>query len=881
MKLSFLKKIVTQLENLLNRIRTRIPGLPSNRSVFSAVGLVIAVAILLGTIQFLLAPKDKFTTFTLPYEQNFDDVNLRRWFLGDGVWTIRDSALAQTVGGDTSAQVFIPSKLIEDTPYHASVYITLKKDTREAGISFNAQYPNMTAKQQRIYLSRPDPNTLFLVAGYMDTSGSFITQIQVPLSINTTEFRLDLYVYQNTYIVQLNGQKLIEDRPLFYKNGLIGFYTLGPAIFDTFKLTSADNPNPGNLVYTSDFDQNPGGAGWVPFAGTWKIADKKMVQSDPVVLNAGMGYETSTFQNFTLRATFNHNSGQGAGVLFNMPSPYQVNGAQVVRFSDQTDAVIWGYFDPNGAFTRQGFTSIPPAGTGLHNFQIFSGDSSFDVFLDDQLLVRDVPLQSKQGSIGLITSASSVAFSLVEVYPLFGVTGAPTGPLAPVSITGSPAHISKTPGQSTPVPKTPGPIVTKVNSTITSPTKPKPVNGGPTPGILTNTGSVHVRSTSTVSGNAKTTPVPATPGSTGSTTGPVDSSGAVIGGQSPYHGVFTGKLSDQNWVAINGAWSFQNGNFVQTRTDGFDLTAIYTKTTYKNFSYQIGLTHQQGSGAGLVFNMPNSDRLTGSSMVRYSDKRDNALIWGYFDANGVYKNQGYAEVNHAGTDHHTLRVTSGESSYSIYLDDRMVIQSVPFGSNQNNGYIGLLTSVASVAYDEVTVDGVGAAFKGNYSALDGFTDQRVVSGKWTIGNNTITQTVSNVADYLWNSGVQASVYTISSKITLPSGSSTVGGGFILNMSERGTKNNSYVVRFINGGKGILWGSNDANGKFKGQGTAKLNSNTQSMVLKVAVDAGKITISVDDKEIAANILITGVDGWIGMDAFGGPVIFQDLKLDVTQ
>ena len=211
----------------------------------------------------------------------------------------------------------------------------------------------------------------------------------------------------------------------------------------------------------------------------------------------------------------------------------------------------------------------------------------------------------------------------------------------------------------------------------------------------------------------------------------------------------------------------------------------------------------------------------------------------------------------------------------------MIIQSVPFGSNQNFGYIGLITSVASVVYDEVTVDGVGAAFKGNYSTLDGFTDQRVVSGKWTIGNNTITQTVTNVADYIWNSGVQASVYTISSKITLPNGAATAGGGFILNMSERGTKNNSYVVRFINGGKGILWGSYDANSKFKGQGTAKLNSGAQSMVLKIVVNAGKISIFVDDQQIAADVVITGVDGWIGLDAFGGPVIFQDLKLDVTQ
>ncbi len=852
--ISIIKAIIARLEALLNRLRARIPGLPSNRSVFAAAGLAFAVLILLAAFQLLLAPKQKFTTYTLPYEQNFDDVDLRRWFVGDGVWTIRDTALAQTVGGDTPGQAHIPFKLPEDAPYHASVYITLKKDSREAGISFNAQYPDLTSKQHRVYLSRPDKDTLELVAGYMDQTGSFITQVQVPLSINTTEFRLDLYVYSNTYLVQVNGQRLIDDRPLFYKNGLIGFYTLGPAIFDTFKLTAADNPNPGNLVYTSDFDQDPGGAGWVPFAGTWKIADKQMVQSDPIIINAGMGYESSSFQNFTLRATFNHLSGQGAGVLFNMPSPYQINGAHLVRYSDETDSIIWGYFDPNSGFNRQGYVPVAPAGSGPHTLQIFSGDTSYDLFLDDQLLARDVPLQSKQGNIGLVTSAASAGFSLVEVYPLFGVTGDPTGQLTPVSAAGTASPAAK--------PK----------STKPGPTKPGPTETGPAKPSATKVSPTKKPASTVVAGtqnSPKGSPTVITP------------AGATVGGQSPYHGTFTGKLADQDWVAISGDWRFQDGNFVQTRTDGYDLTTIYTKTAFKNFSYQVGLTHQQGSGAGLLFNLPNNDRLTGGSMVRYSDKRDNALIWGYFDANGVYKNQGYAEVNHAGTDHHTLRVTSGDQSYSIYLDDRLVVQSVPFISKQNNGYIGLLTSVASVTYDEVSVDGVGAAFKGNYTSLDGFTDQRIVSGKWTIGNNTITQTVPDVADYVWNTGVQASQYTVSANITLPKGTTTMGGGFIINMAQRGTKNSSYVVRLTKGGQGIWWGSYDAAGKFKGQGSAPLKADSLTFLVKIVVNSDKMTVFVNDQEIATDVPVTGVEGWVGLVSYGGPVTFQDVQLVVEQ
>jgi hypothetical protein len=825
-----IKDIIAKLSAMLDRLRTKIPGLPSNRVLFSAAGLVTVAVMIFAALQILVAPKQPVTTYTLPYTQTFDDVNLKRWFSASGVWTLRTGTIQQTVGGEEAGQMHIPLKVPEDTPYHASVFITLKKDTREAGLSFNAQYPNLIAKQHRVYISRMNPQTLELVAGYMDSTGAFLTQAQIPLSINTSEFRLDVYVYSNSYLVQVNGQRLIENRPLFYKNGMLGFYALGPAVFDTYQLTVAEDQNPGDMVYTSDFDQQPGGAGWVPISGTWEIASRQMTQSDSSTTDAAIGYETSTFQNYTLHATFNHLTGQGAGILFNMPSPYDINGAQLVRYADETDSIIWGYYDAKGIFTRQGYKDALPAGTATHTIQIFSGADSYDVFLDDAIIARDVPLQSIQGAVGLITSRSSAAFSNVQVFPLFGSTSDPVTALT-----------QSTPG-------------TKPN--ITS-----------TPTAIAATAS---KSTPT----AQATLQPA------SASTPVITGTAASGSTSPYHGVFSGKLSDAGWKILNGDWKFAEGNFVQSKIDGFDFAVAYTKSAFKNFSIQTGFTHVQGSGAGIVFNMPYTDRLAGASMVRYSDKRDNAIIWGYFDTTGVYKNQGYADVPNAGTDRHTLRVVGGDKSYSIYLDDRMIVQSVLYTSGYNSGYFGLVTSRAHVIYDEVAVDGVGAVFKGTYSSMDGFTDQRIVSGKWKIQNNKATQTVTDVSDYIWNTGVQASDYTISAKITLPN-TAISGGGFIIHMSERGTKNNSYIIRLKDGGSAIWWGEINAEGKFKGQGSTKIDKTGNASVLKLIVKLDKVTILVNDKEIVKDVTITSQDGWIGLLAYGGPVTFEDVKLDVNE
>ncbi len=809
---------------MLDRLRTKIPGLPSNRVLLPAAGLVMMAGVIFFALQIFVAPDQPVTTYTLPYTQTFDDVNLRRWFSQTGVWTIRTGTLMQTVGGEEAGQLHIPLKVPEDAPYHASVFITLKKDTKQAGLSFNVQYPEMIAKQHRVYIDRLNVATLELVAGYMDETGAFVTQARAPLSLNTTEFRLDVYVFGNSYLVQVNGQRMIENRPLFYQNGMVGFYALGSAVFDTYKLTAAENQNPGDMVYTSDFDLEPGGAGWVPISGAWQIASQQMVQSDPTFTDAAIGYETSVFENYTMRATFNHLDGQGAGALFNMPSPYAINGAHLVRYSDETDAMIWGYYDSQGVFTRQGFVDASPAGKDAHTLQVFSGVDSYDIFLDEDMIARDVPLMSRQGAVGLVTSRSSAAFSYVEVFPLFGTTSDPVAAMTQATATRQPT-------------------------------------GTPTTPTITPTSAVTQQPTGVVA----LTPVV------------ID---AVGGGDSPYHGVFNGKLSDAGWKILNGDWKFQDGSFVQARADGYDFAAVYTKTAFEHYSIQTGFAHVEGSGAGILFNMPDTDRLAGASMVRYSDRRDNAIVWGYFDKTGVYKNQGYADVPNAGADRHTLRVVGGEESYSIYLDDRLIVQAAPYESGYNAGFFGLVTSRSHVIYDEVAVDGVGAVFKGTYDSMDGFTDQRIVSGKWTIENNKATQIVTDVSDYVWNTGVQASKYTVSAKITLPDTSDS-GGGFIIHMAERGTKDNSYIIRLKDGGQAVWWGSINDEGKFKGQGSSKLQKTGNTFTLKLFVDLDKVTVFVNGEEVAKDIVVTSQEGWIGLLAYGGPLTFEDVILEVEE
>ncbi len=261
--------------------RMRVLGVPTGVRVLGAIAALAILIIALGFgLLRVLGPSERFTTFELPYTEDFESGDVKQWFAVSGVWSIRNETLAQITDLDERAHIFIPKKVADDQFYHLSTYITLSSKTRSTGINFNAQYPKLTQHMHQLYLNRVPTEEMLdgqasdqavealeLVAGYTDDSGEFIPQVTVPIAEDSVDYRLDLYVTDTTYAVQLNGQTLIEKRPLFYPNGVIGFHSLGPVKFDSLKITVAEDARPGELVYTSDFAQENGGGGWVPFAG--------------------------------------------------------------------------------------------------------------------------------------------------------------------------------------------------------------------------------------------------------------------------------------------------------------------------------------------------------------------------------------------------------------------------------------------------------------------------------------------------------------------------------------------------------------------------------------------------------------------------------------
>jgi len=792
-------------------------------------------------------PPEPFSTYTLPYSQGFEEVVITRWFAGGGDWTIRDGALMQADESIEAAQIFIPRWLVKGQPYRYSAQISLSDTAQAAGLSFNAQYPRIYSNHHRAIVARVlslskgrNGDQLELIAGYVDEVDGFQPQVSVPIPTEMQTLRLDVVVHEDTYDVQLNGQTMLEKRPLVYHDGLLGMYAAGgPVSFDNVVVSTAEDTAysvevlevesglsdaghyvAGDLVYTSQFAGVSGGTGWIPFSGTWNVENGALTQSDTTGYDLGIGYEGDVFQNYALQVALSHIEGSGGGVLFNMATPYQHLGAHMVRYSDTADGVFWGYFENNGDFIGQGYAKVDTPGnsearSSAHTFKILSGAKTYTIYLDDHIIARDIPLIRNYGYIGLITSRSAVAYHLVEMFGLLSDLWAETSEVPVVRDT---------------------PVATTGNAIFVEPE--------PTP-----TRTAHIVASDLV-----------------------------------YTGDFVDASSDTGWIPIRGDWQVAGAQRLLTQVDpaGYDYAIGYEGNTFQSYALQVSLAHLEGVGGGVLFNMALPYQLNGAHMVRYSDRAD-AIFWGYYDDTGDFIGQGYASVQAPGDASHTFKITSADTSYAIDVDGQPVARDIPLV--RNSGHIGLLTSRSAAAFGPIEVFTLGGRAEQPIQGTetgDLLGNLRIVSGDWAVDGSTIRQNSVETADFIVSTGVFAGVYSLETTITLPDDAEleNVGGGIIFHMPDQDSKKNAHMVRLVGSSGGAFWGYFDENEVFIGQGwTTVSNGDSTTYNLKVSIQYDTYDLFINGEDVANDVQLRRRDGWIGLLSYAGPVVFSDIQVTV--
>ncbi len=340
-----------------------------------------------------------------------------------------------------------------------------------------------------------------------------------------------------------------------------------------------------------------------------------------------------------------------------------------------------------------------------------------------------------------------------------------------------------------------------------------------------------------------------------------------------------GGFGDGSWQFITGAWRFEGDSLIQSQPDGFDHVANYVEP-FRNYVLSAQLRHTQGIGGGVVFNMQSRDAFARSHMVRF--KEDNTVMfWGFFDENNAFNGQGFAEMSIAEGELYKLDVHVKDSTYDIYLNDSLVLADNPLIYDQ--GYVGVTSSVSEVQFEDIQVyplggDAIGIAPEAN----DLLENVEAISGDWLFEGGQITQTNPDGFDFLTGLNLFAQNYSLSTTIDFSESDTAqdIGGGFIFHMPDRNSKNSAQLIRFMDGGRSILWGRYDAEANFSGEGSLEVPYDENGLQqLRINVIGDKYDIFVNDKLIVGDISLNANEGWIGLVSFSGPVTFTDVNLSL--
>ncbi|MEM7539181.1 MAG: hypothetical protein AAF639_43890 [Chloroflexota bacterium] len=608
-----------------------------------------------------------------------------------------------------------------------------------------------------------------------------------------------------------------------------------------FRLAGRTLPTVYNLPYYDDFAATQLNQ-WYVYGGNWRLAEGVLRQENEpseqlgIVIPLKVADDESRIQSYRISVDLQLDErARGAGILFGIQHPQIQYRTHVVQlFQEQGQLILrCGYMDENNDYQTQAGVGLDLPLDAARNarMQINVDPDVYSVQINNQLIVQDVPIVYKGGWVGLNSVGGPVAFDNIAVESTgFVVSEQPAQPEQPVQAAAV----------------------------------PPPAVPPPTGAIDINTIDVYDPNVLGLGDYA------AWP------------SGLPYIGDPFFRGNFMGEMDPSLWRVVRGDWLFANDNLVQTDATEFDQAIIYQNSFDGNYMLRTIFRHLQGVGAGVLFNLPNADSTNGGHLVRFTDD-NTGLFWADITPEGEVNGQGYAPVGPPGTQWQVLDILMGPDSYALRLNGNMLAANVPLTSRQ--GYVGFTTSQSTAAYGLMEGFGLTAAPTFVPPTADtglNLAELDLIQGIWTQNGNVIVQEDRAQTDFPVGTGVSAERYTVNVDITLPdeAGLENSGAGILFHMSSRNNINGANMVRFQDGGNGLIWGYFDDTGNFVGQGFKEMHlSKGEAHKLSVAVDRGVYNVQVNDEAIVSQVNSFRDSGWIGLTSFRGPVQFSNFQLSL--
>lgn len=383
---------------------------------------------------FFLLYADTFTPLELPYTENFDENRRITWRQHGGTWVVRDGAMIQTNDAGTDLMNVIPLQVQPEQSYQFSVDLRFVRGRTGGGLMFNMQHSDTRQESHMVRFGQGDDGQGYLVYGTFDKDFIFKTQGTQLVNLENRE-NLAVQIHNNTYDVLINDQIVASNIEIVYAGGYA-------ALTSWFSIVAYDNVslipiNDDNLIvdfvessepmpsvtedeqvetpayFYDDFTTDQIGERWIPISGQWQIQDKTFQQKqlDGFDLTAR---SSSQYESFVFTSRFSHTGDSGAGIIFNMPNEDNLLGAHMVRFFPD-GAFVWGYFDEQDGFTGQGFLPMETSIGRNEIITVVANGQTYGISLNGVDVVKDVPLITSSGYVGLTTSQTTAVFEEAEV----------------------------------------------------------------------------------------------------------------------------------------------------------------------------------------------------------------------------------------------------------------------------------------------------------------------------------------------------------------------------------------------------------------------------------------------------------------------------------
>lgn len=339
------------------------------------------------------------------------------WMPFSGQWVFEDDKLIQkdATGYDFSAgyrQELAGNYLLRATFIHL--------EGQGGGVLFNL--PRFDSKNGG-HMVRYVDDADFLSWGYFDETGQFTGQGSAPVPApGTTTHIVEIAVTDTTYSISVDGELIALDIPLMSTSGHIGLTAARSVVaFENVEVLPLTATTTQVVVVEPEATAEPvmtnDGLTLNTITGDWQTENGQTIQIDeaPVDFIAGTGVAAETFQvnvNITLPDTLDD---AGGGLVFHMQGRDNPASGQMVRFGGGGSEIFWGAYDEQGVFQGQGSSPLTLDWEESHSLSLVVTDETFDILVDDVLIIGGVPLQGDAGWIGLVSFRGPVSFSDFEL----------------------------------------------------------------------------------------------------------------------------------------------------------------------------------------------------------------------------------------------------------------------------------------------------------------------------------------------------------------------------------------------------------------------------------------------------------------------------------